>query len=110
MFNVVYTHSVAACTAHFDVIASSALGALRAQSLDTECAWALCEYIDSVDAGDIAFDRAVYRQAVAALGEYLSHLQAHELQALMGKSWAAHTLGSLLQGDRDVCLPSLRAA
>jgi hypothetical protein len=72
--------------------------ALRKPSIEPQDAWALCEYLDCADAGDIDFDRPTYRQATAALGEYLSDASTSEGLELAKKSWAAKTLLELLQG------------
>lgn len=98
----------ASSTAMFEEMTAEALRALQRPTLTDQDAWALCEYIDCVDAGDIAFDRPVYRQAVCALGEHLVAISASRAQALADKSWAALTLVRMLEGERSEGLPSLR--
>ena len=82
---------------HLLTIRADALAALCEEELDTKGAWALCEYLDIVDAGELEVDRPVYRQATAALGEYLATPANHRhAQTLQDKSWAANTLGKIL--------------
>lgn len=70
--------------------------------ITAEAAWALCEYLDSVDANDIVMDKELYSQAVASVGGYLWANQGPVAQALAQKSWAAMTLNELVEsaGDR----------
>lgn len=104
------TPALATPGAIFEEMTARALHALERKHLGSKHAWALCEYLDCVDAGDIAFDRPTYRQAVCALGEYLTSASAAKAKDLADKSWAALTLLRMLEGERTQGLPSLRLA
>lgn len=95
---------------YFASLAAAAQRALQADEVTRDEAWALCEYLDAADAGALAMVRAVYRQAVGALGEFLADRDNVETARwLAGRSWAAETL---LKMVADVPLPRrmLRAA
>ena len=91
-------------------IQQAASQALGCEELSHKDAWALCEYLDLVDAGDMEMERAMYRQAVAALGEFMATPDNRGHSAnLQRKSWAANTLGKLLPQTKASVLV-LRAA
>lgn len=60
-------------------------------------AWALCEYLDLVDAGNLQMQLQQYRACTRALGEYLCDpVNARHAVFIANKSWAAETLASVL--------------
>lgn len=83
---------------YFSKLVSDAKSALLLATLDEQSSWSLCEYVDAVDSGALDMDRALYRQAVAAIGEYLCFQATPEKVAeFAAKSWAANTLVSVVQ-------------
>lgn len=90
------TFNVEASQAYFDSLALAATQALVAERVGSEEAFAACEYIDIVDAGTLQMDKALYRQCVALIGEYLCASSEEAALALACKSWAAKTLMEVL--------------
>lgn len=86
---------------YFQDLQSAALAAVQAnQSL--QGAWRVCEYLDSVDSGDLAMDKGLYGSCVSYLSDFLgSHSNAKNVRALTSKSWAAHTLHQLLVAEEE---------
>lgn len=95
---------------YFSALAATASHALGTTSLDHARAWALCEYLDAVDGGDLAMDRGLYRQCVSALGAFLAdHRDDAAARKLANKSWAANTLLEMVE-DYAPVQPLRRAA
>lgn len=89
--------------AYFEGLIRKAEQALAVQQRTVVQAWSLCEYLDGVDAGDIAMNKGLYQQAVSSLGAFLaSHSNQKEVDSLASKSWAAQTLKNLLSVDEQV--------
>lgn len=100
--------------AYFESIRNKALKVLDAHNL-SECdvldhsnlaehqIWHLCEYMDSVDAGDIPMCRQLYAKCVSMTSGFL-HFQLNEdaTEQLAAKSWAANTLLSMLREPSQV--------
>lgn len=86
--------------AYFESLAGIAMNALRRPVPDAADAWALCEYLDAVDAGNLKMERNPYWRAVSALSEFLSlHQGSAAVRRLSAKSWAAHVLADLLHNQ-----------
>jgi len=82
---------------YFSAIVSAASRALAGAVRDTNGAWALCEYLDAVDGGDVVMDRGLYRSCVSVLGDFLGqHCDNATVRKLADKSWAAKTLLEML--------------
>lgn len=78
--------------AYFETITAAAQRAVASQNVCDEQAFSGCEYIDLVDSGSITMDRALYRQCVALVSEYLQLATHKAARALAARSWAANTL------------------
>ncbi|KWU19189.1 hypothetical protein [Burkholderia cenocepacia] len=78
--------------AYFASLLAAAMRALASDSIGFDEAFAACEYLDLVDGGSVQMDKAVYRQCVALVGEYLYTASKQDARQLADKSWAANTL------------------
>jgi hypothetical protein len=95
--------------AYFSNLEQSARSAVHVTPLCSEHAWALCEFLDAVDSGNLALEREFYRRCVAVLGEYIEQFQrTPQVRQLAGRSWAAHSLLELVLDNQLVRL-QLRA-
>lgn len=97
---------------YFDELVSKARSAIS-QRVTLVSAWQICEYLDSVDAGDIKMERELYSQCVNHLSHFLmSHGNSKNVQSLVSKSWAASTLKDILYKESSVVrpMPFLRVA
>lgn len=82
---------------YFQGLVSAATLALTEKAVDPAGAWALCEYLDAVDGGSVAMNQALYRQSVAALELFFMQPSNRSVvAAYANKSWAAHTLRSMI--------------
>ena len=82
---------------YFAMLTAQARTAVKGP-IQSTLAWNLCEYLDSVDAGDQVMDKALYGRCVAMLGVYLmTNKSKPEVSALKNKSWAANTLMDVLE-------------
>ncbi|MDO8416497.1 MAG: hypothetical protein Q7S87_09830 [Agitococcus sp.] len=87
---------------------TSAIAAQLEPTLDNTHAWALCEYLDAVDGGSISVKKVLYRQCVAALGDFLAKTEDVQFVTnLIEKSWAAKTLMEVLE-DCSACKEARR--
>lgn len=67
--------------------------------------WHLCEYMDSVDAGDIPMCRQLYAQCVSMTSGFLyGQLNEEAVELLAAKSWAANTLLTMLREPHHVTM------
>lgn len=110
-FNIVSSApSVEPSQDYFSALATTAARALGTTALDQARAWALCEYLDAVDGGDLTMDRGLYRQCVSALGAFFADYRDDaSARKLADKSWAAKTLLEMVE-DYAPAKPLRRAA
>lgn len=98
-FNIISasTPTQAPSQEYFLAIKASASRALAGLVRDQDSAWCLCEYLDSVDSGDLSMDRDLYRRCVSMLGDFLATRRNDQAtRKLADKSWAAKTLLEML--------------
>jgi hypothetical protein len=86
--------------AYFKQIVIFAQQALNQGSVTAHSAMDLCEYLDGVDGGSLPMNKALYRQCVAAIGEWIVQSPTSpEVVSMANKSWAAQTLFKLIAGN-----------
>lgn len=99
-------------TGYFEELVQKARASIL-QRVTLVTAWHICEYLDAVDSGDITMERGLYSECVNHLSHFLmSHGNNKNVQSLVSKSWAAHTLKELLDKEAAVVrpMPFLRVA
>ncbi len=102
-FNIVPSLNVSTqpAASYFVQMTHDAQQALASSKVGMEEAWSLCEYLDAVDAGDLAMDKGVYSRCVGVLTGFLAERSTlREVRALGERSWAAHTLLAVLDNLR----------
>lgn len=98
-FNIVPSLNISTqpAASFFAQLTHDAKEALQAAKVGVDEAWSLCEYLDAVDGGDIALDKAFYGRCVGVLTGFLAERSTlRHVRALGERSWAARTLLDIL--------------